>query len=74
MSTPYQVVYCNKFLTADVESEFRIYEKCDYENVPQYEWQFEILKHSMAMKVKASAIIGIIYVIFCGVYYEYVIL
>jgi hypothetical protein len=73
MSTPYKVVYANKNLFADIESDYRFYKKRNIQNVPQSGWLFEILKESMSSKISAFAIVSVIYVAFSAIYFEIVI-
>jgi len=73
MSTPYKIIYCNKNLTADIESDFRFYKKRDLRGVPQSGWLFEVLKESMSSKISAFSIVSVMYIIFSTIYYEIVI-
>ena len=34
MSTPYQIIFCNKDLNADIESDYRFYKKRDISRMP----------------------------------------
>lgn len=73
MSTPYKIIYCNKNLFADIESDYRFYKRRDTTTVPQSNWLFEILKESMSSKIQAFAIVSVLYVVFSTVYFEIVI-
>ena len=73
MSTPYQVLFCDKNQIEDVESDYRFYKKRDISKIPQSEWLFKIFKDSMNAKIKS---LGFVVSIFMGlsiVYYEIVI-
>lgn len=73
MSTPYQI--CNSPSTSeiDVESTNRFYMKRNIEGWPQYDSNFNIFMQSMFSRLKGMAIISIIYVAVCIVYFEQVI-
>ena len=73
MSTPYKIIYCNKNLFADIESDYRFYKKREIKDVPQSGWLFEILKESMSAKINAFTIVSVIYVLFSSIYFEIVI-
>ena len=73
MSTPYQVVFCNKNQIEDIESDYRFYKNRDISAIPQSQWLFEIFKDSMNAKTIALGLIVIIFGTFSVVYYEIVI-
>ena len=73
MSTSYQILYGDKTLITDIESQHRFYKQRDLKDVPQSKWAFEILKESMSTKIQMFAVIGILYVIISTSYYEVVI-
>jgi hypothetical protein len=73
MSTPYQVVFCNKNQIEDIESDYRFYKARDISNIPQSQWLFEIFKDSMNAKTIALGFIVFIFGTFSVIYYEIVI-
>ena len=73
MSTPYQILFCDKNLQGDIENSYRFYKTRDLSNTPQSEWLFQIFKESMNAKIKSLGICVMIFVTISIVYYEIVI-
>ena len=73
MSTPYQIIFCDKIQAEDVENDHRFYKQRDISNIPQSEWLYEIYKDSMSAKIRSLGFCVLIFVSLSIVYYEIVI-
>ena len=72
MSTAYQIVFGNKEMCEDVESEFRFYKRRDISSKPQSSWMYEVFKESMNSRIIGIGVILSLYVVFTYGCYEIV--
>ena len=73
MSTPYQVMFGDKNLNADIEDEHRFYKKRNISQIPQSQWLYSIFRESMNTKINAISMLIVIFTVFSIIYYEIVI-
>jgi len=63
MSTSFQVVFGNKIVRPDIESEYRFLKERNISEEQQSQWQFEVFKSSMNSKIQASTIVSILFAV-----------
>lgn len=69
MSTFYQIIDQELNLDDDIEEQNRFYKKRDISQAAQNNWMFTIFMMSMNARIKATGIIGAIFIFISVLYY-----